>query len=295
MELSARLPAGAHQNLESPGILVIGRNTFPFLGDSLMSIKTSLQAVAGVVALAVAGSAFAVTTSDQNGTIFLTINDTKDNTSFIFDTGLSSTGFNASAPTTTQTFNLAGDANYQAFEASVTDQSFVEYSVLGGFGDGSTTNPKIGTLFTASSPASVTTAGGNVKQVYNNLATVLAVGNPSGGSTFVPAATSGTFGWAAAGYEASTNAQYVMNDAAQTGNSMAFYSFASNNPNSGSIPAIQKTFAGVWTLAANGVLTYSVSSVPLPAPLLLLLSGLGLMGVISRRGRSGDQLPGALA
>jgi hypothetical protein len=257
-----------------------------------MSIKTSLQAVAGVVALAVAGSAFAVTTSDQNGTIFLTINDTKDNTSFIFDTGVSSTTFTG---TSGLQYNLAGDTNYQAFEASVTDQSFVEYSVLGGFGDGVATNPKFGSLFTASSAPSVTTVGANVKQVYNNLATVLAVGNPSGGSTFVSAANSGTFGWAAAGYEAGTNAQYVMNDAGQTGTPLAFYSFATNNPNSQSVTALQKTFAGVWTLAANGLLTYSVSSVPLPAPLILLLSGLGLMGVISRRGRSGDQLPGALA
>lgn len=257
-----------------------------------MSIKTSLQAVAGVVALTVAGSAFAFTTSDQNGTIFLTINDTKDLTSFVFDTGVSTTTFQG---TSSLNYNFASDANYQAFEASITDQSFVEYSVLGGFGDGFSTNPKIGSLFTASSPASVTTAGGNVKQVYNNLATTLSVNNPSGGSTFIPASTSGTYGWAAAGYEASTNAQYVMNDAAQTGNSMAFYSFASNNPQSGSIPAIQKTFAGLWNLAANGTLTYTVAAVPLPAPLILLLSGLGLMGVIARRGRSGEQLPGALA
>jgi len=257
-----------------------------------MSIKTSLQAVAGVVALAAAGSAFAVTTGDANGTIFLTINDTKDNTSFIFDTGVSATSFTG---TSNLNYDFHSNANYLAFEASVTDQSFVEYSVLAGFGDGTSTNPKAGTLFTAAFAPSTTTVGADVKQVYNNISTVLGVNNPSGGSTFVSAANSGTFGWAAAGYEASSNSHYVTNDAAQTGNPLAFYSFASNNLNSQSVTALQKTFAGVWTLAANGSLTYAVSQVPLPAPLLLLLSGLGLMGVISRRGRSGEQLPGAAA
>jgi hypothetical protein len=40
-------------------------------------------------------------------------------------------------------------------------------------------------------------------------------------------------------------------------------------------------------LSTAGVLTYgSGSAVPLPTPLLLLLSGLGLMGVVARRSKA---------
>jgi hypothetical protein len=258
-----------------------------------MSIKTSLQAVAGVVALAVAGSAFAVTTGDTNGTIFLNINDTKDNTSFIFDTGVSATTFTG---TSGLSYDFHTDANYLAFESSITDPSFVEYSVIAGFGDGSTTTPKAGTLFTTNGTPNVNTSGNNVLQSYNVVSTLLSSNNnPSSGTTFVPASAAATNGWASAGYEAKLGSQYAITDSAAVNNSLAFYSFATNNPKSSSIPALQQKFAGVWKLASDGTLNYSVSQVPLPAPLLLLLSGLGLMGVISRRGRSGEQLPGALA
>jgi hypothetical protein len=84
---------------------------------------------------------------------------------------------------------------------------------------------------------------------------------------------------------------------AAPGTALAFYQETSVNLRSASIVATLATLAGTWNLN-GGVLTYgSLSAVPLPTPLLLLLSGLGLMGVVARRGKgaSTDFVPGAAA
>jgi hypothetical protein len=67
---------------------------------------------------------------------------------------------------------------------------------------------------------------------------------------------------------------------AAPGTALAFYSETSSNLRSATILATLSTFAGSWNLSGN---TLSYSAVPLPTPLVLLLSGLGLMAVVSRR------------
>ena len=63
----------------------------------------------------------------------------------------------------------------------------------------------------------------------------------------------------------------------------AFYNSA-NTAQSGQGNGVTSTFTGQWNLSAAGVLTYTVpSGTPLPAPLLLLLSGLGMTGLVARR------------
>jgi hypothetical protein len=71
---------------------------------------------------------------------------------------------------------------------------------------------------------------------------------------------------------------------------LAFYSESSNALRSTTTLATLSQFAGTWNLTSAGALSYAVSSVPLPTPLVLLLSGLGLMGVMSRRGKSQNDL-----
>ena len=72
-------------------------------------------------------------------------------------------------------------------------------------------------------------------------------------------------------------------DDASIGTALAFYQDAASR----SVIANGVAFAGTWDLTSAGALTYGgVSAVPLPTPLLLLLSGLGLMGVVARRGKT---------
>jgi hypothetical protein len=93
-------------------------------------------------------------------------------------------------------------------------------------------------------------------------------------------------------FDANWQAQLALNDLATVGTAMSFYSATMNNTRSGN--ATLATFAGTWNLVGN-TLTYS--AVPIPASWGLLLSGLALMGVIARRGKSsdGDFISGAAA
>jgi hypothetical protein len=62
-----------------------------------------------------------------------------------------------------------------------------------------------------------------------------------------------------------------------------FYNLALNGTSSLN-KALVTTYAGTWDLTNLSTLSYNV--VPLPMPLTLLLSGLALMGIIARRGKS---------
>jgi hypothetical protein len=73
---------------------------------------------------------------------------------------------------------------------------------------------------------------------------------------------------------ANPNAPY--SDEAGLGTALAFYNVQGSTAT---------TFAGTWNFSsATDTLTYS--AVPLPTPLLLLLSGIGLMGAVSRRAKA---------
>lgn len=268
-----------------------------------MSIKFSLRILAGAVSLALAGGALANTSGDVNGTIFLTVNDlytnpttgVSDNTSYVFDTGLSTASFTG---TSSYSHNLSGDAAFQSFLSSISpgQQGQVSYSVIGSGGDDATTIPKDVVTYTSSQLPSATNKGSAVHAAYNDVAQFIAgVSNPSNGSTFIPASNAAA-GWSTGGFETKLNGQLVANDGAGFNTPLAFYVSASNNPKSTSIAAIQSQFAGLWNLTAAGLLTYSTLPTPLPAPLLLLLSGLGLTAIISRRrGSSVERMDGALA
>lgn len=66
---------------------------------------------------------------------------------------------------------------------------------------------------------------------------------------------------------------------------MYLYSNSGNSITGGAIlPATGTAYAGLWALdLASNTLSYTVSAVPVPAALWLLLSGLGGLGVIGRR------------
>jgi len=254
-----------------------------------MRINTTLKVLAGAVALACAGGAFAqtTTTTGAGGTIFLTLNDETNGNSYLFDTGLSASSF--ADPTSVGPINLAADPNYQAFLTAEGGTDTITYSVLAGYSAGSTTKT---TLFTSSGTVS-SVAGKFLNSAYAQITGYLSaadgVASTTPGSEFsnsLPATE-----WFSSGNEGSfIGALSISGDNAAPGSAIAFYSETSSALTSATKQATVGTFLGTWTLSSAGVLSYSepTSAVPLPAPLVLLLSGLGLMGVVARRKSGSD-------
>jgi hypothetical protein len=254
-----------------------------------MSSKTGLKLLTGAVALSLAGVAAAATNAGSTGTIFLNIVDTTQNTSLMFDTGLSVSSFNGSTASYSQ--DLSANANYTAFEATVKSGDSIDYSVVGSFNTG-----PLSYVTAAGMPTSNGTQGNNAATAIGNFLTSIA--NPSGGSTFNSSSAAAANDWARGGYEATlvTNLGGVTDNSA-IGTPIGFYSIAVTNPSAAHGGATITAQAFQWDLSANGLLTYNAATaVPLPAPLLLLLSGLGLTGLLSRRGSTArGEAVGAMA
>jgi hypothetical protein len=258
-----------------------------------MSSKLGLKLLAGAVALSIAGGAFAANTSaDANGTIFLNIVDTTQNTSYMFDTGVLVTSFNGNTSTYSQ--SIATDANYASFVATQKSGDVIDYSVVG------TTNAPDGSGFTptalvtaVSTPSTV--AGLKSNDVATQIGTFLGqVNNQAGKSTFNPASAPSTAIWP--GYEPTVQTDLGGgSDNALIGTALSFYDLATQNASGTRSGAVVTLLGHTWNLSTAGLLTYNVSAVPLPAPLVLLLSGLGLMGVLTRRGPRQSVMGGALA
>jgi hypothetical protein len=234
--------------------------------------------IAGAVALAIAGGALANTSlNTTTGDVFLNIVNTNNNTSYLFDTGVSQATFNGNG---SYSFNLSGDANLTSFLAETGGVFY--YSVESA--------TKVGT-------ASIVYATGVTSPVSNSqfktttaetainlfLANANSVTSSSSTSVLLPTAAQGSLGYWGVSTTEGTLSKNIFNngatpysDGAALNTALAFY-------------AVQTTgtaFASTWDFSTtNDSLTYGPqgSAVPLPAPILLLASALGLMGVVSRR------------
>jgi hypothetical protein len=91
--------------------------------------------------------------------------------------------------------------------------------------------------------------------------------------------------WGQSAYELSVTSALGVSDSAALGTAMSFYNEVGASPRSAAAATLTQ-YSGKWDVL-NGVATYTQGSqaVPLPTPILLLLSGLGLMGVVARRGK----------
>jgi hypothetical protein len=246
--------------------------------------------VAGAVALALSAHAFAVTSTGASGTIFLSIDDTTSNTEYLLDTGLNAQTFTG---TSAKSFSF-NDSNFASFVASVgganlsTTTDSVTFSVIGGASSivaPNTTQTRFVDFTSTNAPSASSTS--SVNTAYGTIGSFLsALGNTSGGSSFVPVSNqSGE--WAAGGNSANFNNDLVVSNGGSLSSALAFYQTTETQPGNSNTLAGVSTFAGTWSLnLSTDTLNYNVSSVPLPAPLLLLLSGLGAMGIVGRRNRT---------
>lgn len=246
-----------------------------------LNLKASL--LVGAIAVAATGSAFANTAiapgSSGDGSIFLNVWDSTQQTSFTLDLSALNTSdhvkeFNGGVA---QQFTLTGDANWTSFTNSIAAGDTVLYDVVGGI----TSSGKNQFTFTSGATVGSTT---NQQLKNNNIDPFInAVNATPQNSTTSLFATAATNPGAYAGTGLSTAAG-IPDTSAAVGSAVAFYNLSLNGT-SNLTKAHVTTYAGTWDLTNLTTLTYSVPT-PLPMPLTLLLSGLALMGVIARRGKS---------
>jgi hypothetical protein len=235
--------------------------------------------LAGMAAVALSGHAFAQTTTSvgTGSSIFLTINDTTTGAGYVYDTGLSATSFNGNASIAPITL---GSTAYTNFLDSVGSGDTLEYSVVGAEEPSAGTSPSTVDITGLAAPG-VKTNGG-ITEAYSEISDFLIfAANPAGADSYQTAASN--TGFYSNGTEASVSGDIAdSSDSNALGAALKFYQLTAS-ATSGHAAGTETTFAGSWLLSGN-TLTYT--AVPLPAPLALLLSGLGLMSVITRRRRS---------
>jgi hypothetical protein len=244
------------------------------MGANLMSHSLS-KFVAGALALAFAGGAMANVTLDGSttGDVFLNIVDTTNNTSYLYDTGVSFTSFNGNGG---YTFDLSGDTNLTGF-LNTSDAFY--YSVEAGTNVGGNQVYATGNVAPSANTSTKTgTARGAIGTFLSQAGTVSSTSTTS-------VVLTGTYSWNQGGNEGVVsknifaNANTPYSDQAALNTALNFY-------NVSGATATQTAYQ--WNFStSNDTLTYgSGSAVPLPTPILLLGSALGLMGVVARRNKA---------
>jgi hypothetical protein len=262
-----------------------------------MKLNLSTRLLAGALVLAASGSVFANTNiadgQTGNSSMFLDVVDLTAGTDYVLDLSTVNasnhySSFNAAAA---QTISLAGDANWTAFKAT-TGSDEVQYNVVAFNtikGD-----PANGGLITSAAPTGTSqgSVGGTTNsQIRNNsidpyIALVNSSATASTSSLFVttsgpnanPDAYFGTKFQLASGWPSTL---------ADVGTAQTFYRLTAG---SNLLAKASVTTYGTWNLIGDTLSYGPPIPTPLPMPVTLLLSGLALMGIISRRGKSGTDV-----
>jgi hypothetical protein len=216
----------------------------------------------------------------------------------VYDTGLTLSTFTG---TSNLSYNLSTDANWNAFLTGAGSDA-LQYNVVGVTTNGPAGDYRV--MFTSNAALGTkvgqigNTTNGTLQQVAN-LNPFIAAINASTSSTTnslyvqdtgANANDAAYFGssYALGGGFSTTTTTSGIKDIYATGTATKFYELTPNGDiNNISAKALVTAFAGTWNLVGS-TLSYTVSSVPLPDSLGLLLGGVALMGLIARRGKSND-------
>ena len=266
-----------------------------------------LNLIALAVLLAASGAAQAKIdnglSSPGNGELFLSIwddngtADTADDRSYTRDLGITLNDFASSAATpvavaTQPTFSFAADVLLTSFLAGASNLGNLSWNVAGF----DAFSQDRAAMTVSSSFAGSTQTYAQFRGWASAGAVHLAAVNALGDNTSVAINTSNMAtsadgnaysGGGAWGGNVGGTADF--SNAGGIGDSLAFWMFSETVP-SGSTTTVVKQMqflsdadAMVWTLSANGNLSYAVAAVPEADTYALMLAGLGLVGVMARR------------
>ena len=270
--------------------------------------------LSAVVALMVSGPAFAAFNGDQSagGSSSLLFNayESVSGYSFTLDTGSRRDDFSASAPSfASLNFNLAGDANWNAFLSGVGASHLSDIRWAVSAGDTSVVDGDLRSyLTTASNGVDIGTNGNGTTNAQLNQWSVnynafINASNGGDGTVFGFAGQPSTFHLKEgptdyASYEITIGSNWSGKSKFDTigalGETLNFYEANITLSSNGSVSNLAKIttdLLGTATLTNDGLLTIvplsPVSPVPEADTWAMLLAGLGLLGMIVRR-RSGS-------
>lgn len=264
-----------------------------------MKFQLKALAAAAILAAAIPAQAAIDTNASGNGSFILTVLDKVTNVSATFDLGKNYFDFNQSAaagavsnvtaPGTSFSWDLAGNANYSAAWTSFLGASTLAntfYAITAGdnngFGSTAAASRGIITTYVGAGAGTTTNLLGALAfmDLYVANAGVVAgstLNTVANGSVFVQTAEAETY------YAANKNNGSGVITLGAIGTSLGVAQTLSTASNLSQATTSVFGNGAQFSLASNGALVYSVAAVPEADTWAMMMLGLGFMGFVARR------------